>query len=410
MNLESLLHPINLDEFNKTYWSKRFLSITRNDPSYYAGIFSEQDMESALYVASRFSGGVQELYADAGVRAIRTYEDAINTFNAKKTLRVLGIQRFCAPLAKLSRALARVVSSPISINLYLSPFSGQKALPRHYDAHDVIVLQISGSKRWKIFDPRVELPLEYLPKLEYESNESALRYRLKELGPSEDETNLVEEFLIQPGDLLYLPRGVYHEAWTERDTGASCHLTIGISPTTYLDLLTVALSGAAHSDSRLREQLPLGFSTSAELQSEAVRIFHDTTKELPAKLDGNKALTELMGAFHRSYPGSFENQIFGRQASTDEINSISLDTSIGIREGVVLGMDYCSEPAQFCFGESRSAVQGHYLEAFQFICENRVLSPAMLPGMLSAEQKLALIRQLIEKNIAFIKDVDHGLA
>jgi ribosomal protein L16 Arg81 hydroxylase len=410
MNLESLLQPISLDEFDGSYWSKQFLRIARADSTFYDDIFSEQDMENTLYTASRFPGAVQEIAEDTVIRNIRTPEEAVNTFNAKRSMRITGIQRFCLPLAKLSRNLARIISSPININLYMSPFSGQKALPRHYDTHDVMVLQISGNKRWKIFEPRVEFPLEALPRLQHEAVEDVRRYRIPELGVGKEATNLVNEFVLEPGDFLYLPRGFYHEALTDSDAGASCHLTIGIKPTTYLDLLTLAVSDAAYSDVRLRQHLPLGFANRADLQSEAIRIFDQVAEELSPKLDANKALAQLMGIFHRAYKGALENQLFDRQASAVEINAISLNTRVGVREGMIIGIDYNAAPAQLCFGESRFAVQDEYLEACRFICDNRAFLPAMLPGGLTDEQRLSLIRQLVVENVAFIEEDERGFA
>ncbi|GGA40707.1 JmjC domain-containing protein [Dyella nitratireducens] len=410
MNLESLLFPIGLEEFNRTYWSKQFLRIARDNTKYYNDMFSEVDMENTLYIASRFPGAVQEIAEDTVIRTIHTPEDAVNTFNAKRSLRINAIQRFSITLEKLTRNLAKVISSPININLYMSPFSGQKALPRHYDLHDVIVLQISGRKKWKIFEPRVELPLETLPRLQYETNDDVRRFRVQELGGGRDCVEMASEFVVEPGDLLYLPRGFYHEALTDNDAGASCHLTIGVKPTTYLDLFALALADAAYADPRLRGHLPLGLAKSAPLQSEAIRAFNEISRDLPTHFNSNKALSKYIGLLHRAHKGSLQNQLFSRQATATDINALTIDSRLGVRDGTLLGLDYSSSPVHLCFGENRFAIEDDYIEACQFLCDNSDFSSSMLPGPLTAQQKLTLLRQLMVENIVFMREQSHAAA
>ena len=59
------------------------------------------------------------------------------------------VHRFVPAIAKLKSALEQMFSFPININMYLTPGTG-KALGKHYDTHDVIVLQIAGKKKWKL--------------------------------------------------------------------------------------------------------------------------------------------------------------------------------------------------------------------------------------------------------------------
>ena len=90
----------------------------------------------------------------------------------------------------------------------------------HHDTHDVFVLQVSGVKRWRIYDPVVELPLG----------------RQRWSGGAGEP---VEELTLEPGDTLYLPRGWPHEAVAQ--DADSLHLTIGLHPPTRLDALRAAL-------------------------------------------------------------------------------------------------------------------------------------------------------------------------
>ena len=49
-----------------------------------------------------------------------------------------------------------------TLNVYLTPPSSQ-GFTAHYDAHDVFILQIAGSKHWRLYDAPLRLPMESQP-------------------------------------------------------------------------------------------------------------------------------------------------------------------------------------------------------------------------------------------------------
>ena len=108
-------------------------------------------------------------------------------------------------------------------NSYSTP-SGSQGFGVHHDTHDVLVLQVAGEKRWRLYDPLLELPLKHQ---RYSSS-------LGGHGPPTD------DFVLRAGDTLYLPRGWLHEAETSQTD--SLHLTIGIAAHTWLDAARGALA------------------------------------------------------------------------------------------------------------------------------------------------------------------------
>lgn len=93
--------------------------------------------------------------------------------------------------------------------------------PSHIDSYDVFLLQLSGKRKWSV---------QYSPKDDYQEDQP-LRI-LKEFKP--DET-----FDLEPGDMLYVPHGVAHEAMT-LETGLS--LSIGVQALDLTQLLLTTLS------------------------------------------------------------------------------------------------------------------------------------------------------------------------
>ena len=67
-------------------------------------------------------------------------------------------------------------------------------------------------------------------------------------------TSPPRDFELCRGDVLYLPRGVMHEAFcTDRE---SMHLTISLASLTFADLLRKAIASAAATDIELRRRVP----------------------------------------------------------------------------------------------------------------------------------------------------------
>jgi hypothetical protein len=113
---------------------------------------------------------------------------------------------------------------------------------------------VYGAKHWVIYDEVVGLP-----------------YRDEEVGKDKPvDSSLLRnrrEFFVQQGDLLYMPRGVVHEASAAEDQ-SSLHLTIALqsSDWDYASLLRDALSSILRQPEyrRSRDCCPLRFLLSRE--------------------------------------------------------------------------------------------------------------------------------------------------
>jgi hypothetical protein len=114
----------------------------------------------------------------------------------------------------------------VQANAYHTPASAQ-GFAIHHDTHDVFVLQVAGRKRWRVYEPVIELPLK------------SQRWS-PALG---DPGTPVLDLALEAGDTLYIPRGWPHEASTAE--GESLHLTVGLHPPTRLDALRAAVDACA---------------------------------------------------------------------------------------------------------------------------------------------------------------------
>jgi hypothetical protein len=156
------------------------------------------------------------------------------------TLVLNGLDGLHPPIAALIDEVEQTTASRGQANIYLST-AGRRGFGLHYDRHDVIILQISGSKRWRIYRDAVAQP--DLP----QPPEPQLR-RL--VGPCS------HEWILRPGDLLYLPAGVAHDPFPL--SGSSLHLTLALKVMNRYDILQQALQGLDHDMQRHRHDLYQG--------------------------------------------------------------------------------------------------------------------------------------------------------
>lgn len=170
---------------------------------------------------------------------------------------------------RLCHSVCRFAAQPTIGNAYLS-FGGVGTFGRHWDTHDVFVVQLLGAKRWKVFAPTWPLPLSSQTSSGHEA----------QCGPQP-----VLECELQPGDVLYLPRGWWHQAMP-LDEG-SFHLSVGTYAPTAMDFLL----WACQRHTSLLPAARIGL-TSAQQAIDVNALLHELGKTLRDP--------DELAAFHRS--------------------------------------------------------------------------------------------------------------
>ncbi|KAL6540762.1 hypothetical protein OROMI_024645 [Orobanche minor] len=158
-----------------------------------------------------------------GIDDILKCEEA---FKEGYSIALRGIEFRERTITDIADGLASLFGQPSAgVNMYLTP-SNSQGLSRHSDDHCVFVCQLIGTKRWRVF-PRPDFQL---PRL-YESCDSS-----HDLENISHEFNGCQQFVLNEGDVLYIPRGFPHEATTVVDgcenvnsaAGFSLHLTLAV--------------------------------------------------------------------------------------------------------------------------------------------------------------------------------------
>jgi hypothetical protein len=193
-------------------------------------------------------------------------DELVDAWAAGRTLVFKGIDRQLPAIHGLARGLEGELKCRVWCNLYLTP-AHSRGFRAHYDSHDAFVLQLIGAKRWRLGASVADSPMSFQAKgkiaPEFADGHSGITMRA--------------------GDVLYIPRGVLHDAAADDDL--SCHLTIGLHPKTYLDAILTAVTIAADRDPRFRKNVPLGsFAVAHDVAVEARQLMNSITDEDFGKL------------------------------------------------------------------------------------------------------------------------------
>ena len=84
----------------------------------------------------------------------------LDEFDRGATIVLQALHHSWLPLARFCRDLEATLGHAAQANAYYTPRDSQ-GLPVHHDTHDVFVLQVSGEKRWLVYEPVLELPLKH---------------------------------------------------------------------------------------------------------------------------------------------------------------------------------------------------------------------------------------------------------
>ena len=166
-----------------------------------------------------------------------TYTECSQIMSKGYTVGIRHLQTFDPASKKLAIDFAAAFCGEVDVHLYGTSAS-KKGFGWHYDAEDVFILQIEGSKEW-FFRKNTVNPwplLETLPE--------DMAYR-REITPTMSCT-------LHPNDWLYLPVGYWHST---RAIAHSFSLSVGVNRKSCIDIYDHFRSRLLN-DIRWRQRLP----------------------------------------------------------------------------------------------------------------------------------------------------------
>jgi hypothetical protein len=234
--LARCLEPADPEAFLREQWERGPVHVPRDEPDRFADLLTRAEAERLITATGirmpafrlvkageQISGYVRDIpWRPRPFTSAADVRRVLAEFADGATIVLQALHVSHEPVAAFTRELELDLGHPVQVNAYYTPRAAQ-GLPVHHDTHDVFVLQVSGAKRWLVYDPVLELPLR------------SQRYSSALGGPGP----VVLDVTLRQGDTLYLPRGWLHEAVTS-DTD-SLHLTVGVNVITWQQAIRDAL-------------------------------------------------------------------------------------------------------------------------------------------------------------------------
>ncbi len=199
------------------------------------------------------------------------------------TIVVRNLDRYLPVVSALASQVAREFGCRIRVNAYVTP-ADSRGLRLHYDAHDVFVLQVSGSKEWSLCEPAIKWPVE-----------SFAWHRITDSKRASYTASAAEiaRLQLRAGDVLYVPRGFLHAAQTSDE--ASIHLTIVMHTVTRADIAAALLRHREGSE-WFRESVDVTALLNDEATARAVvEAISAKLQEIPADADIRRFVWQARG-------------------------------------------------------------------------------------------------------------------
>jgi hypothetical protein len=278
----------------------------------------------------------------------------------------------------LCRTLGAELGHRFQTNLYLTPPNGKGFSP-HWDNHDVFIIQVVGSKDWQIEKQRRVLP----------GTQEKMGDEGRELRGD------VDAFVLEQGDLIYIPRGFVHAASCGSEP--SLHITLGVTAVFWEDLLTIAVRAALLQDEQLRLALPLGFSHGPRdvLVKRLKGAFRTIADE--RFLDG--VVEQYLDELVMLHPLDISSQV----AELFQPVPLALDDLVGPRRGAVYQIHPTDDSVRVNYGARSIVFLDLFREALEFALNRPVFAIRDVPGDLQDEERVVFIERLLEEGLVVRK-------
>jgi lysine-specific demethylase/histidyl-hydroxylase NO66 len=365
------------DRFVGQFWARAPLYRPAADAAAFADLFSLGDVDHILssttprYPAFRMVKDGKQLdprsYTSSGRVGGQPVDDLADPggvyelFHGGATIVLQSLHRFWPPLARLARDLELALTHPVQVNAYITPPASQ-GLGVHHDEHDVFVLQVYGRKQWDVHDPD---------------------------GKPEDRLVVAE---LAPGDCLYIPQRFPHAAWTAAT--ASVHLTVGVVPTTWGDVLRRAVMSVLEDDLS-GEPLPAGFAADPAVLAMGVAEQLGKVRRRLDKLDPGAIAVAAADRFWSSRPPLLAGQLQQLLA----LEEIGEDTVVRPRPGAVCRLRQREDRLEVLLGDRTLRMPARLAPVMRVILASDRLTVRDLAGHLDPSSRLVLVRRLVREGL-----------
>jgi len=216
ITFEKFIEPLTLDEFYKHYYQKKHFVI-KADENRFKHVYQWKDFNNYLNGYPRNVGDLQIIdYDDKGHKyCYDKFKKGAKSNGHKQSYlskkQVFDLWKagksFILPLQEYQKKELVDICSACEIhygsgqaNLYCSPVADSKSFPSHADSTDNYLVHVEGKVKWTLY------------------NEFGQNRTLDNTGGGvsqkewDREMTIMNQYELEAGDLLYIPKYQYHEA------------------------------------------------------------------------------------------------------------------------------------------------------------------------------------------------------
>lgn len=388
-NLDRLIAPFSPDDFFDRYFESQVLHVPRADRCYYASLLDMEAIDRVLTTLHLSHPAVHMVnaakpdlspedytYPSGLLDPARLYQEYMDG----ATIVLNQLEGSLPTLMDLCRSMEACFSHRFQCNIYVTPARAQ-GLKTHYDTHDVFVLQVAGTKHWAIYDTPIERPFR------------GQDFSPDKYAPGEK----TREFDLRPGDMVYMPRGVMHDATsTDED---SCHITLGVLSHSWTDLLLEAVARVGLEDAELRRSLPVGYAREDFDRSRPRAVFRELLERVLKRADFDAALDH----FADDLVSTRHALLSGQMQQIHRLTGLTTDDRASPRPNLMFRMSEDEEHVRVTAYGRTLTLPVHTKESLQHALTQDEYRVGDLPGDLDDPGKVVLVRRLVREGLVEIR-------
>ena len=387
-----LVSPCTVDRFFQEYYERKHLHIVRNVNGYYDSILNVADIDSFFQRNDLDCSSLRVVRDGEELSSIKWTFDRSSRVNNDKlfilfnqgyTLIITAANRSILKLINYSNDLEKELKFGTQFNIYITPRNAH-GFAHHYDDHDVFILQVHGSKIWRLYGTPVQLPSRRYPHKKFKGT--------YELGSPQFEDQLVQ------GDLLYIPRGLLHDAVTT-DT-VSVHITLGLHPNYWFELLQEVAS-LAEDMPEFRRAIPNALM-SEDTKKKFREEFQSLTQALLKPLDVHALLQRQFDRFMRSK--SFEDQ--HRFTDSIQLSKLNANSILSRRESIPFQVYRDDKNVTISFYDKKVDFPHFVWPSIDTLVQRRVFAVKDIGGLITDEGRIDLATKLIQEGFLTIDNIN----
>jgi ribosomal protein L16 Arg81 hydroxylase len=383
MDFSEFLTPIDNELFFQKYWEKKFLHISYKDKFKNIKTCTIDEIDSYFTSKNILPENIRIIqngtkvslteYSDKVTLLNGTIIDKVNVpkvyskYNSGATLIINAAQDLFENLSSLCRSFEGFFKFPFQANIYITPPNSQGFI-KHYDTHDIFLIQIKGPKTWCLYESKIKLATY--------------------LEPNGDKHTKLLDIEINTGDVLYLPRGIVHEAFSEEKS--TIHVNLVPKQIFGYNLIEKLAKQAEGEDVFFRKSIPNSFSTELEVKTYVLQF----KQKLTELLNKNK-IESLLKTETENFTINQNINVKGRFIDAINLENLKLDSKVKQREGIEFLEKKVPGYSIINYGINSIKIPD-FIEKSIFL-NKKSFEVDQIQGLISKTGKLELVKEFIKE-------------